>query len=200
MVPLVSGQVKVGARAVSDWDLAELRRRTGYVIQDVGLLPHWNVERNIGTVPMLLGWSSERRLERSRRLLDEVGLPRELSSKLPAELSGGQKQRIGLARALAAEPSWLLMDEPFGAVDPLTRVQLRELFLELRRVRAVTTVLVTHDLEDAFSLADRIAVLRAGRLVQVASGRELVEDPHDTWVREFIAAGTRPSSMRPEFP
>ena len=119
------------------------------------------------------------------------------SQELPAELSGGQKQRVGIARALAAEPDWMLMDEPFGAVDPLTRVQLRTLFSELRKSRQVTTVLVTHDLEDAFALADRIAILKQGRLVQVGTPQELVESPQDSWVRDFIQAGARPSLIPP---
>jgi osmoprotectant transport system ATP-binding protein len=183
------GTVCVGGLGVSAWHLEDLRRRTGYVIQDVGLLPHWNVEQNICTVPRMLRWSREEQLARARELILAVGLSLQDLKKLPAQLSGGEKQRVGIARAIAARPEWLLMDEPFGALDPLTRVQLRDLFRKLRKQQPVTTVLVTHDLQDAFELADRIAVLRDGKLLQVGKRGELLESSID-WVRQFVRVGT----------
>jgi osmoprotectant transport system ATP-binding protein len=163
----------------------------GYVFLDVGVLPLWTAEQNISVVPRLLGWDRTRQSQRARTLIEQVGLGARDLAKRPHELSGGQRQRVGIARALAAHPEYLLMDEPFGAVDPLTRKQLRTLLQELRAERSVTTVLVTHDLGDAFTLADRVAVLNRGRVVQLGTPHELCAHPSDAWVSAFVNAGTR---------
>jgi osmoprotectant transport system ATP-binding protein len=191
MATVSAGAVSVGDRPIAQWKLEQLRRSMGYVIQEVGLLPHWTVEQNVSTVPRMLGWTPASRQERAESVIQQVGLERSDLRKYPHELSGGQRQRVGMARALAAKPKWLLMDEPFGAVDPLTREQLRTLLRTLRAESPVTTVLVTHDLGDAFALADRVAVLRGGRVVQLSSPDELVASPKDDWVASFVRAGTR---------
>jgi osmoprotectant transport system ATP-binding protein len=161
-----SGRVLVDGRDVAEWDAVDLRRRTGYAIQDVGLFPHWTVEANVGTVPRLFGWSAARVRDRVDELLTLVGLPpEEYRERWPDELSGGQRQRVGLARALAAEPPLLLMDEPFAAVDPLTRRDLHREFLRLHGAVPGTVLIVTHDLDEAWALADRIAVMDGGALV-----------------------------------
>ncbi len=160
-----SGQVLVEGRASTAWDPIQLRRRIGYAIQEVGLFPHFTVERNIGLVPALEGWPPQRTQERVRELLLLVGLEPDIAARRPRELSGGQRQRVGVARALAADPPILLMDEPFGALDALTRNQLQREFLALQRRLRKTTVFVTHDLREALLLGSRIALLEAGRLV-----------------------------------
>ena len=161
-----SGRVLVGERDTADWDPIALRRHTGYVLQEVGLFPHMNIARNVGVVAELVGWAPGRIAARSAELLDLVGLPpHEYGHRWPDELSGGQRQRVGVARALAVDPPVVLMDEPFGALDPVTRA---ELHAEFRRIQAQvrkTVVLVTHDMREAFALADRVGVLDEGRLV-----------------------------------
>ena len=160
-----SGSVWVEHRATTDWDLIELRRSIGYVIQDVGLFPHFTIGENIGLVPRLKGWAPARITARVAELLDQVGLePAQFLNRYPRQLSGGQRQRVGVARALAAEPKLLLFDEPFGALDPVTRVELQDQFLELRdRVRK-TSIFVTHDVREALRLGTEIALLHRGRL------------------------------------
>jgi osmoprotectant transport system ATP-binding protein len=160
-----SGTVRVDGRDVSRLDPIELRRRIGYVIQDFGLLPHWTVEENVALVPRLLGWPEEKRRLRAGELLDQVGLgDGEMGQRRPHQLSGGQRQRVAVARALAAEPGLLLFDEPFGALDPVTRHEMQKQFLELRKRYHVAAVFVTHDLVEALAIATRIAVLDAGKL------------------------------------
>jgi osmoprotectant transport system ATP-binding protein len=160
------GQVLINGRATTDWDPIELRRRTGYVIQDAGLFPHMTVASNIAVVPRLLGWAADRVTARVDEMLTLVGLdPEAYRGRWPDELSGGQRQRIGLARALAADPSLLLMDEPFGALDPITRTELHAEFKRLQSTLHRAVVLVTHDMAEAFALADRIAVLSDGQIV-----------------------------------
>ena len=161
-----AGSVLVEGRDTREWDAIELRRRTGYVIQDAGLFPHFTVERNVGLVPALEGWEEGRVRERVRELLDLVGLePEKFAARFPAELSGGQRQRVGVARALAADPPLLLMDEPFGALDPLTRAALQREFAALQKRLAKTVVFVTHDVREALALASRVALMSAGRIV-----------------------------------
>ena len=161
-----SGRVSVEGRDTRDWDGIRLRRRIGYVLQDVGLFPHMTVGDNVGVVPRLEQWPAERRRERIHELLDLVGLPAEtFALRYPRELSGGQRQRIGLARALAVKPPILLMDEPFGALDPVTRVELRREFTRIRSALGTTVVLVTHDMAEAFALGDRVGVIDDGVLV-----------------------------------
>jgi osmoprotectant transport system ATP-binding protein len=182
-----AGTVRVEGRSVAEVDPIALRRRIGYVPQDGGLLPHWRVQRNVELVPRLLGWDAARRRDRAREMLDLVGLSADLhSGRYPAELSGGQRQRVAFARALAADPPILLLDEPFGALDTLTRRELHRQFLDLRAVLPKTMVLVTHDLGEAFRLADRIGVMRHGRLLQLGAKEELMEQPADAYVRELL--------------
>ena len=159
-----SGSVLVEGRDTRDWDPIALRRRTGYVLQDIGLLPHLTVEENMTLVPRLEGWPVDRRRTRANELLDLVGLPRGIGERWPRELSGGQRQRIGVARALAAEPPVLLMDEPFGALDPVTRRELQREFQRIQQQLQQTALLVTHDIAEAFALGTRIGVLDGGRM------------------------------------
>ena len=165
-----SGQVLVENRATTDWDLIQLRRSIGYVIQDVGLFPHFTIGENVGLVPRLKGWEPSRVAARVSELLDQVGLePARFRDRYPRQLSGGQRQRVGVARALAAEPNMLLFDEPFGALDPVTRLELQDQFLELRdRVRK-TSIFVTHDVREALRLGTEIALLYRGRLEVLTS-------------------------------
>ena len=161
------GEVRVNGAATAESDVIRLRRSIGYVIQDVGLFPHFNVERNIGLVPRIDGWPAERIHRRVEELLQMVGLEGQMASRYPHQLSGGQRQRVGVARALAADPAILLMDEPFGALDALTRDQLQREFLSLQQRLGKTVVFVTHDLREALRLGSRIALMEAGRLVTV---------------------------------
>lgn len=170
-----SGEVLVEGRSTLDWDPIALRRRIGYVIQEAGLFPHFTVERNVALVPRLAGWEPERTATRVRELLHLVGLdPGEFGRRYPHELSGGQRQRVGVARALAADPPFLLMDEPFGSLDPLTRAEIQEEFRGLQARLAKTIVFVTHDVREALRLGTRVALLEAGRLVGVYSPREFL--------------------------
>ena len=161
-----SGEVLVEGRTTREWDAIQLRRRTGYVIQEAGLFPHFTVERNVALVPKLEGWDEGRVRERVRELLRLVGLDAErFAGRYPFELSGGQRQRVGVARALAAEPPLLLMDEPFGALDPLTRASLQKEFKELSKELGKTVIFVTHDVREALLLGTRIGLMSAGRIV-----------------------------------
>jgi osmoprotectant transport system ATP-binding protein len=180
-----SGRIVVNGENVRDADPVQLRRSIGYVIQGSGLFPHMSVAENIAVVPRLLGWSMERTASRVDELLHLVHLPpAEYRSRYPRELSGGQQQRVGFARALAAGPKVMLLDEPFGALDPLTRDKLRAEFLELRKTLGLTAVMVTHDMTEALLCADRIAVMNEGRLLQVGTPHELLAEPS----HEFVAA------------
>ncbi len=161
-----SGEVLVEGKRTSEWDVIRLRRRTGYVIQEGGLFPHFTVERNVALVPALEKWEEGRTRERVRELLALVGLePDSFAHRYPQELSGGQRQRVGVARALAAEPPLLLLDEPFGALDPLTRASIQKEFAELTERLDKTVIFVTHDLREALLLATRIGLMRAGRII-----------------------------------
>ena len=179
------GRVLVGGVDAATLDPVALRRRTGYVPQEGGLLPHWPVRRNVALVPWLLGAPGvDAAADRALRL---VGLePAQFGERRPRELSGGQRQRVAVARALAAQPEVVLLDEPFGALDAITRADLQSVFLAIRGELGLTAVLVTHDLAEAFLLADRVAVLRAGRVEQVASGEELRATPATAYVRELL--------------
>lgn len=179
MLEATSGEVRVDGRSVVAWDAVDLRRHTGYVIQDVGLFPHWTVADNVATVPRLLGWTEDRVAARVDELLEASGLPpAEFRDRWPDQLSGGQRQRVGLARALAADPPVVLMDEPFAAVDPLTRAELHRQFRRLQARRQPTVLLVTHDLREAAVLADRIAVVEAGEVVACDTVAALERSPH----------------------
>jgi osmoprotectant transport system ATP-binding protein len=181
------GRIVIDGRDVRSLDVVELRRRLGYVIQQGGLFPHFTVADNVAVVPRLLGWSRRRRRERAEELLTLVGMPPEyFADRYPRQLSGGQQQRVGVARALAADPPIVLMDEPFGAVDPITRKQLQR---ELRRIQATvrkTIVFVTHDIGEAFLLGDRIVLMSEGRVVQNGTPADLLRQPADPFVTAFI--------------
>jgi len=160
-----SGTVIVEGRDTREWDPIALRRRTGYVLQEIGLFPHLTIEENVALVPRLEGWTEARRTARAHELLELVGLPpAEFAARWPRELSGGQRQRVGVARALAVDPPIVLMDEPFGALDAITRQELRAEFQRIRRQLRQTVVFVTHDMDEAFALGDRVGVLEGGRL------------------------------------
>jgi osmoprotectant transport system ATP-binding protein len=189
LVEADAGRVTVQGRAVGDWDPVALRRSIGYVIQDAGLLPHMTVAENVALVPRLLGWDEARRHERARERLALVGLdPDRFAPLLPRELSGGERQRVGLARALAADPPLLLMDEPFGALDPLTRRRLQDEFRELQRRLGTSVVLVTHDVPEAIRLGDQVAVMDGGRVLQSGTPEEIRAAPEPGFVRDFLAA------------
>jgi osmoprotectant transport system ATP-binding protein len=182
-----SGTILVGGRDVMDQDPVELRRGIGYVIQTIGLMPHRTIFDNICTVPDLLGWDRQRRAERARELAEMFQLDQELLSRYPSELSGGQRQRVGVARALAADPPVLLMDEPFGAVDPIVRERLQDQFLDIQRRLRKTIVFVTHDIDEAIKLADRIAILnKGGVLEQYAPPEQILRDPANEFVEQFV--------------
>jgi osmoprotectant transport system ATP-binding protein len=182
-----AGEVRVEGSPVAAADPIALRRRIGYVPQDGGLLPHWRVDKNVELVPRLLGWDREKTRTRAREMLDLAGLdPGTYAHRYPAELSGGQRQRVAFARALAADPAIILLDEPFGALDALTRLELHRQFKKLQETLHKTMVLVTHDLTEAFRLAGRIGVMKKGRLLQLATPEELVARPADAYVRELL--------------
>ncbi|HEY1557480.1 MAG TPA: ABC transporter ATP-binding protein [Kofleriaceae bacterium] len=182
------GVVKVDGRDVRDSDPVELRRGIGYVVQGVGLLPHVTIGDNVATVPRLLGWPRDQIRARVDELLELVALsPREHRDRYPDELSGGQRQRVGFARALAARPRVLLLDEPLGAVDPITRAALQRELARIHHELHLTSVLVTHDLVEALVLADRIAVMLRGKLCQLATPRELLTSPADDYVARLVA-------------
>jgi osmoprotectant transport system ATP-binding protein len=181
------GIVKVQGEDISETNVESLRRRIGYVIQNVGLFPHMTVSDNIDTVPRLLKWPKKERTERIAELLELVGLsPEDYKDKYPSQLSGGEAQRIGVARALAANPPILLMDEPFGAVDPLNREILQGEFLKIQKKLKKTVVFVTHDLDEAIRMADKIMVMKDGRIVQFDSPEEILSNPADKFVRDFV--------------
>jgi osmoprotectant transport system ATP-binding protein len=191
-----SGVIEIDGQDTATVDPVQLRRGIGYVIQMVGLFPHMTIAQNVAAVPRLLGWRPERIAARVNELLDLVGLPHEeYSRRLPRELSGGQQQRVGFARALAAGPGIVLLDEPFGALDPITRVGLQGHFKELQRRLKFTAVLVTHDMTEALLLADRVAVMRAGRMVQIGTPHELLTRPSDDYVAQLIATPIRQSEQ-----
>jgi osmoprotectant transport system ATP-binding protein len=188
-VEITSGDVLIGDRSVRDREPAQLRREIGYVIQQIGLFPHRTITENIGAVPQLLGWDKARIRERSAQLLELIGLDPELGDRYPAQLSGGQQQRVGVARALAADPLVMLMDEPFGAIDPINRERLQNEFLRLQAEIQKTVLFVTHDIDEAIKMGDRIAVMReGGRLEQYATPAELLMAPANEFVEDFVGA------------
>jgi osmoprotectant transport system ATP-binding protein len=190
LVELTSGDVRIDGRSVRELDETELRRGIGYVIQQVGLFPHMTVAENVGTVPRLLGWRRDEIRARVDELLDLVDLPAvDYRARYASQLSGGERQRVGLARALAADPPVMLMDEPFGALDPITRTRLQKELLRIQGEVRKTIVFVTHDIDEAILLGDRIAILReGGRLAQVDTPQELLAHPADDFVARFVGA------------
>jgi osmoprotectant transport system ATP-binding protein len=187
MIDITEGDILLDGHSVKERDPAELRREIGYAIQQIGLFPHLSVADNIGTVPKLLGRDKAWIRRRAGELLELVGLDAELAGRYPAQLSGGQRQRIGVARAIAANPPLLLMDEPFGAIDPINRERLQNEFLRLQAEIRKTIVFVTHDIDEAIKMGDRIAVMReGGHLVQYATPAELLTAPADAFVEDFV--------------
>lgn len=187
-----SGEILIQGKDISQEDPILLRRRLGYVQQDGGLLPHWTVSRNVGLVPTLLKWNQGQCDERVDAMLELVNLdPGHYRNRYPSELSGGQRQRIAFARAMAADPEIVLLDEPFGALDAITRNELQLHFLHLKGQLRKTMVLVTHDLQEAFRLGDRVAVLRNGRLIQIGFPHDLLTHPADDYVQTLLDQGAR---------
>ncbi|HEX9435610.1 MAG TPA: ABC transporter ATP-binding protein [Candidatus Limnocylindria bacterium] len=189
LIEPTSGCVLIDGTDVMSVQAVALRRRIGYVIQNVGLFPHRTVAENVATVPELIGWRHDRIRARVDELLDLVGLdPAKYARRYPAQLSGGERQRVGVARALAAEPPVMLMDEPFAAVDPIVRERLQDEFLRIHERLGMTVLFVTHDIDEAIKMGDRVAVLQAGRLVQYAPPAELLERPANDFVAKFVGA------------
>ena len=204
-----SGEILIDGHRINEQRLEDLRRSMGYVFQNNGLFPHYTIEENIGTVPRLLHWDRQRIAQRATTLMEKLQLrPEQYRSAYPRELSGGQQQRVGIARALAADPPILLMDEPFGALDPITRTHVRRDFKELDELRSKTIILVTHDIQEAFELGDRILLMDKGKIVQQGTPDELLFKPAGDYVRQFlqeqrfqleadrIAAGDYPALIR----
>ncbi|MEJ2658816.1 MAG: ATP-binding cassette domain-containing protein [Desulfobacterales bacterium] len=188
LIEPTKGTIEVGGKDVMEYNPVDLRRQIGYVFQGIGLFPHMTIEQNVEIVPRLLGWPIRSRRERIYELLDLVGLPAEsFSDRFPDELSGGQQQRVGVARALAANPAYLLMDEPFGALDALTRESLQQELLNLKGQLKKTIVFVTHDLHEAFLLGDRIAILHEGSLEQSGTKKEILDTPATQFVKDLFA-------------
>ncbi len=196
LIEPTDGSVWIDGRNCADVPAHELRRRIGYHFQQVGLFPHLSVAENIAITPSLLGWDPDRVARRVDALLDLVELPPDaFRDRAPEALSGGEKQRVGLARALAAEPRVMLLDEPFGALDPLTRDRLQQRFVRIRERLGLTAIFVTHDMVEALLLGDRIAVMRAGRLVQVGTPAELLREPADDYVAGLMATPRRQAEL-----
>jgi osmoprotectant transport system ATP-binding protein len=200
LIPISKGDITIDGRSVQAMDVIELRRGIGYVIQQVGLFPHMRVEDNIATTPRLLGWKDDEIRRRVDELLELVGLdPDEHARTYPAQLSGGQRQRVGLARAMAADPPLMLMDEPFGAIDPITRSRLQDDFLRLHQTIRKTVIFVTHDIDEAIKMGDRIAILRPGGLLAHYDTPEaILAKPADEFVARFVGAdrGLKRLSLR----
>ncbi|MGF9603953.1 choline ABC transporter ATP-binding protein OpuBA [Bacillus subtilis] len=193
-----AGKIFIDGENIMDQDPVELRRKIGYVIQQIGLFPHMTIQQNISLVPKLLKWPEQQRKERARELLKLVDMGPEYLDRYPHELSGGQQQRIGVLRALAAEPPLILMDEPFGALDPITRDSLQEEFKKLQKTLHKTIVFVTHDMDEAIKLADRIVILKAGEIVQVGTPDDILRNPADEFVEEFIGKERLIQSSSPD--
>lgn len=197
LIPITAGKIYIDGVDNMELDENELRRNIGYAIQEVGLFPHMTVGQNIETVPALKGWPKSKRRERAKELLDLVGMdPAEFINKYPAELSGGQRQRVGVARALGADPPILLMDEPFGALDPITREKLQNEFLRIQGEIKKTIVFVTHDINEAIKMGDKIALMKEGRLIQYDTPAVLLSQPKDKFVRDFVGADRALKGLR----
>lgn len=187
LIEPTAGKILVDEQDISKVNPVDLRRRIGYVIQQIGLFPNMTIEQNIEVVPKLLGWPKEKRRERVRELLEMVSMdPQQYCKRYPSELSGGQQQRVGVLRALAVSPPLLLMDEPFGALDPITRETLQDEIKKLQIDLGITIVFVTHDIDEAVKLADVIIMMKDGKVVQIAPPEELLSNPASDFVREFV--------------
>jgi len=192
LIEPTDGRILVDGQDVTSVDAVQLRRRIGYVFQGIGLFPHMTVGENVAVVPRLLGWEQDRYRDKIGRLLNMVHLPAEqYAARYPGQLSGGQRQRVGFARALAADPKVMLLDEPFGALDPVTRDSLQSEFKSLQKTLGLTAVIVTHDMAEAMLLADVIAVMNEGRVLRVGTPVDLVRDPGDEYVATLLATPRR---------
>jgi osmoprotectant transport system ATP-binding protein len=199
MVELSAGTIEIDGEDTSTLEPVALRRRIGYVMQNSGLLPHFTVIDNVATVPVISGMPRRTARQKALQLLDTVGLDRSLANRYPSQLSGGQQQRVGVARGLAADPNILLMDEPFGAVDPIVRSELQQELIRLQRELDKTVVFVTHDIDEAFLLGDQVVILEVGgKIAQVGSPTEIISDPANSFVEDFIGVrkGKRALSIR----
>jgi osmoprotectant transport system ATP-binding protein len=199
MVELSAGTIEIDGEDTSTLEPVGLRRRIGYVMQNSGLLPHFTVIDNVATVPVISGMPQRTARQKALQLLDTVGLDRSLADRYPSQLSGGQQQRVGVARGLAADPNILLMDEPFGAVDPIVRSELQQELIRLQRELDKTVVFVTHDIDEAFLLGDQVVILEVGgKIAQVGSPTEIISDPANSFVEDFIGVrkGKRALSIR----
>jgi osmoprotectant transport system ATP-binding protein len=195
MLERSAGMITIDGQDVQSIDAIELRRRIGYVIQEFGLLPHWTIQQNVALLPRLMGWAPDRQQERARDLMTQVGLdPDRFATRFPHQLSGGQRQRVGVARALAAEPVLLLFDEPFGALDPVTRHEMQQQFIQIREQFGGASVFVTHDLAEALTIGSRIAVLEGGKLEGLFTPQQFLQAETPT-ARAFL--NTLPDWLRP---
>jgi osmoprotectant transport system ATP-binding protein len=187
LIPITSGKILIDNQNINRMDTIELRRNIGYVIQDIGLFPNMTIAENIGTIPKLKGWDHSRIAEKVENLLEIVNLPaKEFMNRYPRELSGGQQQRIGVARGMAVDPPIMLMDEPFGAIDPINREHLQDEFLKIQAKVQKTIVFVTHDIDEAIKMGDKICLLRNGKLVQFASPEKLLTEPVNEFAKDFV--------------
>lgn len=187
LIPLSDGTIFFDEQKISEYDIHELRWNIGYVLQQIALFPHMTIEENITVVPEMKKWSKEKMKERAYELMDMVGLdPKMYANRKPKELSGGEQQRVGVIRALAADPEIILMDEPFSALDPISRERLQDDMLDLKKNLKKTTVFVTHDMQEALKLADRICIMEKGKIVQIGTPREFVLNPANDFVKKFI--------------
>ncbi|MED3550975.1 ABC transporter ATP-binding protein [Cytobacillus praedii] len=201
LIALSNGTISINGKKISEYDIHELRWNIGYVLQQIALFPHMTIEENIAIVPEMKKWRREKIKKRIYELLDMVGLDHEIyANRKPIELSGGQQQRVGVVRALAADPEIILMDEPFSALDPISRVKLQDDLLDLKKNLKKTTVFVTHDIQEALKLADRICIMNEGKIVQIGTPDELVTDPVNDFVKEFVGGkyGTRTNDIKLE--
>ena len=197
LIPITEGHIYIDGTDNRDMDENELRREMGYAIQEIGLFPHMTVAENISTVPTLKNWSAQEKKDRVRELLDLMGMdPDEFVNKYPTELSGGQKQRVGVARSLGADPPIMLMDEPFGAIDPITRDRLQDEFLKIQDEIQKTIVFVTHDINEAIKMGDKVALLKDGELIQYSPPAELLATPKSRFVRDFVGSDRTLKSLR----
>lgn len=198
LIKHTAGKISIHDQDISTLNQVELRRNIGYVIQQAGLFPHYTIEENVALIPHLKGWSKSRKQERVYELLQMIGLdPEQFAGKYPRELSGGQQQRVGVARALAADPEIILMDEPFGALDPITREQLQDEFIRLQKTLKKTIVFVTHDMDEALKMGDRIGVMKDGSMLQMDTPEKLLNEPAHGFVEDFI--GKNRIYQNPEF-